>query len=163
MTVDTKRASRREIDLRNLEDVSADLDRIQAAHDAGTLGQTGNWTPGQNMEHVAILMESAIDGFPGGPPAIFRWITTLLFKKKALKGGQPPAGFKLPKGVSFLVPGENTSFDEGMNRLRGVIARIKGGERFTHDSPVFGKLTHDQWVTIQSGHAALHLSFIKLG
>jgi len=162
MAVNTKEASRREIGLSSLEDISAELDRIQAAHDAGTLTNTGNWGPGQVLEHVAVLMECAIDGFPSKPPAPVKWICTLLFKKKALGGGSPPAGFKIPKQAAFLVPGENTTFDEGMARLRKVIGRVGGGERFTHDSPIFGKLSHEQWIALQSGHATLHLSFLAL-
>ena len=38
-----------------------------------------------------------------------------------------------------------------------------GEERFTHDSPIFGKLTHEQWITLNAGHATLHLSFLDLG
>ncbi len=161
MSVNTKTAPRRELRLTSLAELSAELDRIQAAHDAGTLDTSGNWNPGQILEHIAILMECAIDGFPSSPPAPVRWILILLFKKKALKGGAPPAGFKIPKQAAFLVPGEATTFDEGMARLRRVIARVReGGERFTHDSPVFGRLTHDQWETLQCGHASLHLGFM---
>ncbi len=163
MTVNTKQAPRRTLKLGSLGDISADLDTIQAAHDAGTLSHTGNWTPGQIFEHVATLMECAIDGFPSKPPPPVRWMITLLFKKKALSGEASPAGFKLPKKAEFLLPGDSTSFDEGMARLRTVLGRIESGERFTHDSPVFGKLTHEQWITLQSGHAILHLSFLALG
>lgn len=162
MTVNTKQSERREIELRTLEDISAELDKIQAAHDAGALSATGNWAPGQILEHVAKLMECAMDGFPGGAPAPVRWIITLLFKKKALRGGAPPAGFKIPKGADFLAPGEDTSFEQGMSRLRAIIARAQNGERFTHDSPIFGKLTHEQWITLNAGHATLHLSFLRL-
>ena len=163
MAVNTKESARRSLELRSLEDISADLDRIQAAHDAGTLGTTGNWTPGQVLEHVSALMECAIDGFPSKAPAPVRWMCILLFKKKALAGGSPPAGFKIPKQAAFLIPGESTTFDEGMSRLRKVIARVRGGEKFTHDSPIFGRLSHEQWITLQSGHATLHLSFLTLG
>lgn len=163
MRVNTKKAARRPIELKSLEEISADLDRIQAAHDAGTLTTTGNWTPGQVLEHVARLMECAMDGFPNGAPAPVRWMVTLLYKKKALAGGSPPAGFKIPKGASFLRPGDETSFEEGMGKLRAIIARAQNGERFTHPSPVFGRLTHEEWITLNGGHATLHLSFLDPG
>ena len=146
-----------------MDEVSAELDRIQAAHDSGTLRAAGNWTAGQVLEHVARLMECAVDGFPRGAPAPVRWMVILLFKKKALAGGSAPAGLKIPKGASYLAPGDDTTFEEGMGRLRGIIARVRAGERFTHDSPVFGRLTHAQWETLQSGHASLHLSFLDPG
>ncbi len=166
MSVNTKHAARRALRLGSLEDVSAELDRIQAAHDAvdgaGTLRTTGNWTAGQIFEHLAIFMACALDGFPSGPPAPVRWLVILLLKKKALAGGSPPAGFKIPNSAAFLRPGDETTFEQGMARLRGEIERVGAGERFTHVSPIFGRLTHEQWVVLQSGHASLHLGFIDL-
>ncbi len=161
MAIDTKTVQRRDITLTSLADISADLDKIEAAHQAGTLKTTGNWSAGQILEHISILMECAIDGFPSQMPAPMRWMAILLFKKKALSGEKMPAGFKLPKGASFLFPSETTTTDAGIARLRKALARIEAGERFTHPSPVFGKLSHDQWCTLQAGHATLHLSFIQ--
>lgn len=163
MTVNTKKAPRRQLRLASLAEVSADLDRIQAAHDAGTLRTTGNWSAGQVLSHIAILMEGAVDGFPADQvaPWYVRLICQTIIKPKALRGDLPPPGITLP-GDSFLIPGPAT-FEEGMGRLRRVIRRIEAGERFTHPSPVFGRLTHEQWERLQSGHASLHLGFIALG
>lgn len=160
VTVDTKSVERRDITFATLADISADIDRIEAAHRAGSLRTTGNWSAGQVFEHISILMECAIDGFPSQMPAPMRWMAILLYKKKALSGEKMPAGFKLPKGASFLIPHESTTTEEGLARLRTVLARIDAGERFNQPSPVFGTLTHDQWCTLQAGHATLHLSFI---
>ena len=68
-----------------------------------------------------------------------------------------PAGFRT---VDFLVPEESIGFDEGMSMLREQIARVEGGERFTHPSGLFGELTHDEWTGIQLRHLQLHLSFL---
>lgn len=164
MTVNTKKAERRELRLGSLAELSAELDRIQAGHDAGTLRTTGNWSAGQIFEHVAILMECAVDGFPGPKPPLFvRVICQVVFKPKALRGEAPPAGVKLPDEASYLIPGESMTFEEGMKRLRRIVGRVNGGERFTQPSPIFGKLTHEQWEKLQSGHASLHLGFIQPG
>lgn len=160
--INTKTAPRRDVHFRTIEDVAADLDRVESAPAAGTLTTTGNWTPGQICEHVAILMECAVDGFPSKAPAPIRWLITALYKKKALSGKPMPAGFKIPNQAAFLRPGDQTSDADGIARLRRIIGRVHAGERFTHPSPVFGKLTHDQWVTLQSGHAGMHMSFLKL-
>jgi len=158
--VNTKKAERRAVGYPTLADVSADLDAIQSAHDAGTLRSSGNWTPGEIFDHTAIFMRCALDGFPSKAPAPIRWIAKLLWKKKAIAGGVPPAGFKLPKGAAYLLPREGVSFEDGMSALREQLARVEGGERFSHPSALFGELTHDQWMLLQLGHFTLHLSFL---
>lgn len=161
MPVNTKQAERRELLYTSIDDLRSDLDRLDAAHAAGTLRTTGNWSAGQAMEHCSILAECAIEGFPSSPPALVRWLCIVLLKKKALRGGSPPAGFKIPKQAAFLEPGEGTTYEEGAARLRRVFDRVTtGGERFRQDSPVFGKLSHDEWVRLQLGHSSLHMSFV---
>ena len=164
MTVDTKQVTgRREVVYGGIDDLKADLDAVEAAHNAGTLKALGNWSAGQIFDHCAIFMESALDGFPSAPPAPVRWLISMLFKKKALAGGSPPAGFKLNKWAAFLLPGDGVTFEAGLARWRAAIARLDGGEQMTHDSPIFGKLTPEQWKTLQCGHATLHMSFLDLG
>lgn len=162
--INTKQSARRTLAFKNLTELSAELDRIEAAHRAGTLRTTGNWSPGQILEHCSNLMRCAIDGFPGkGPPAILRWIVILLFKKKAVSGEPPPPGIQLGKSASFLLPTDDVPFDRGMSEIREQIARITRGDRFKHRSPVFGELTHEQWTMLQLGHCSLHLGFMELG
>lgn len=164
MTVDTKTVQRREVSYKCFGCIQGDLDAIQRAQDAGTLRATGNWTPGQVLWHCGKFMECAIDGFPSSAPAPVRWLAGLMFKKKAVREGEPfPAGFKLPRQASFLIPAEGTTFEEGMRYLREQVARVQGGERFTAMSPLLGKLTHEEWEVLQRKHCMLHLSFLQLG
>ncbi len=160
MTVDTKSAERRQVKYASLDEISKDLDRMEAAHHAGTLQTTGNWSAGQIFEHVSILFECSLDGFPSQAPAPLRWMAILFFKKKALSGETMPAGFKLPKGAAFLIPQEDTTFEEGLLRLRQVLARVEAGERFRVPSPMLGKLSHEEWTTLHCSHCSLHMSFI---
>ena len=162
--VNTKRVERRDVKLGTLTDLSTELDRIEAAHQADTLTTLGNWSPGQIFTHCAILMRCAIDGFPPGKPSLpARIFLKLVIKPIALKGGPPPAGIQLPEKAAFLIPPDDTSFEDGIAQLRGVLARVTtGGERFVQRSPVFGKLTHEQWIGVQLGHCSLHLGFLKL-
>lgn len=162
--VDTKQAQRRSLSLKSFDDLAAELDAIEASLSAGTLTTTGNWTPGENLEHLAKFMRFAIDGFPNSAPAPVRWLMILFFKKKAVTPGEPiPAGFKLPKAAAALFPVSGTPDREGLELLRAQVERIRSGERFTQPSPIFGKLTHEQWVTIQLKHCDLHLSFLQPG
>ena len=160
-SVNTKTASRRDLAFATFDDLLAELDRVEAAVNAGTISTTGNWSPGQNMSHVSKLMRCAIDGFDGSAPAIVRFFAKLLYKKKALGPDPMPSGFKLPKQAAFMLPDEGISDLEGLKQLRDQAVRIKNGEQFTHPSPVFGALTHDQWAIIQLKHAAMHLSFLR--
>jgi len=87
----------------------------------------------------------------------------LVAKKKALSGEPLKPGIRLPKGATELVPPVGTTFEAGYGALRGMVDRVLGGEKMTHPSPLFGTLTHDEWVTLQLGHCSMHLSFIDLG
>ncbi len=163
-TIDTKTVQRRDVSYKCFGCISSDLDAIQRAQDAGTLRVTGNWTPGQVLWHCGKFMECALDGFPSVAPAPVRWIATMLFKKKAVGSEQGfPPGFKLPRQASFLIPGDGTTFEEGMEFLRQQVERAQGGEKFTAMSPLLGKLTHEEWEVLQRKHCALHLSFLQLG
>lgn len=164
MTVNTKEAPRRGVRFESFEDLAADLDRIATASQAGTLTVTGNWTAGQVLEHCNILFKGALDGFPGMAPLPVRILVKLFFKKKALSGAPLKPGFQLGKGTAWLLPGDDTSVDQGLALLRGSVERVlNGNERFTHASPAFGELTHEEWTVLQLGHCSMHLSFIDLG
>ena len=73
---------------------------------------------------------------------------------------EPPRGIKLKGDVRVILPSDTMDFDTGLAALRREIGRIRAGERFTHPSPLFGKLTHDQWVGLHCNHAAMHLGFL---
>lgn len=159
--VDTKTASRRSLKFDSFEEIVADLDKIESAMDAGTLATSGNWTAGQNFEHTGKFLGYALDGFPSMAPLPVRWMAQLMFKNKAIRTDEPiPAGFKLPKAASYLVPSDDVGDREGLALLRTNVQRVIGGEKMNHPSPIFGKLTHENWVRIQCKHMALHLSFL---
>lgn len=162
--VDTKTAERRDLDYQSLDEVIADLGRIEASMEAGTLTSTGNWTPGENMEHTGKFLSFAIDGFPSLAPLPVRLMMILFIKKKAITPGKPiPAGFQLPKAAGYMLPTPGISAREGYDLLRQQVGRLEAGERMTHPSAIFGKLTHEQWLIIQLKHMSLHLSFLHPG
>lgn len=160
MAVDTRKAERRPLGFSSLADLEADLDFLERAHAEGRLRHSGNWTPGQVFQHCAIFMRCALDGFADRPPLLVCLIARLLFKRRAISGAPAIAGFRLPKKASFLLPDDDVSTARGLDDLRGVIGRVNAGERFTVPSPIFGRLTHEQWLRLQLGHCALHLGFL---
>ena len=164
--VNTKRASRRGVLYSSIADLATDIDAIEAAEHAGTLRTTGNWTPAQNVGHCAAFWRAAMDGFPpeANPPKVVSLLAQWLFKSKAVGGATPPAGIKLPAALrKVLVPDASITFDDAIGELRAQIMRVTdSGARFTKPSPLFGTLTHEQWITIQLGHCQLHLGFLHL-
>jgi hypothetical protein len=46
--------------------------------------------------------------------------------------------------------------------LQRQIARIGSGERMTHACSVEGPYLHEEWVSIHSRHAELHLGFMAI-
>ena len=147
--------------------MSADLDRIQAAHDAGTLRTTGTWTSGQIFDHCAKFMEASIDGFINEQgvviklPFVFKLLGTTILKPTIGRVSFKP-GIKIPVKIKGLVgPTPDQSFDQGMAAIRAQIARVDAGEEMTMPSPLFGKLSHNKWVTLHLDHCRLHMGFIQ--
>jgi hypothetical protein len=158
--VRTRGASRRALHFHCLNCVAAELDRIEAAHAAGTLTTTGNWTPGENIDHCAKLFEFALDGFPSRAPWFVRAVASMFLRKRATSGRTAPAGFKLPKDASYMLPAPGIALETSMVRMRRCLARIAAGERMTRPNPIFGPMMHEEWVRMQCGHCQLHLGFL---
>jgi len=80
MTVPTKTAERRAVELHTLDDILAEVDRLEAAHNAGTLARTGNWDAGQILWHCAAVFRASLDGFPENarPPLWLRLFGRLI-------------------------------------------------------------------------------------
>lgn len=163
MTVNTKKAERRELAFSSFEDILKDIDLIERAHNDGTLRHTGNWTAGQIYWHCAVLLRSSIEGFPpnANPPLVLKLFAKLIKKKAVSPGGEPPAGFKLPKALETFEPGPHVSFETGAERLRGYIKDVTaGGKRMEQRSPLFGEMNHEYWTNIHIGHCQMHFSFL---
>ena len=162
-SINTKKAPRRELAFHCNGCVNADLASIEAAHIAGTLAHTGNWSEGEILDHVAKMWEMAFDGFPPeSTPNFAIKIIARLMKGRMTSGKTLPAGFQLPANARFMLPTTGTSFDEGMQRMRAVLGRLDRGEQMTATSPVFGKMSHDEWMRLHLGHAQLHFGFLAL-
>ena len=159
--INTRKVPRRELSFHCTGCLKEELARIEAAHRAGTLRQTGFWTPGENLDHVAKVWELSLDGFP--PEArvpFFIRIVARLMKGRMTSGKTLPSGFKIPKGGEYMLPRAGCSLDEGLDRLRKLLERLDRGEQMTVPSPAFGPMTHDEWMRLHLAHAQLHLGFI---
>ena len=151
MTVATKKVEgRRTVRYNSLSDFLDDAEKLAAA-DVRTLG---NWSFGQILRHMAMSLDSSIDGSESMLPAPARWLLSLLMKRRLMT--KPiPAGFKSPDS---FVPGE-TSTEEGLAALRAAVERQnRETERALH--PGFGKLSKEEWNEFNLRHAEMHMSFV---
>ncbi|HZN64612.1 MAG TPA: DUF1569 domain-containing protein [Tepidisphaeraceae bacterium] len=151
--------ARRTLRFDTIDDALAEAERLAAAEREGRLRRAGNWTLGQTLGHLATWASFALEGYPDAirPPAPVRAILRL-FKGRVLKKGMTPGmrlGRHLPEGT---VGTDVLSTEEGLRRFSVALQRLRATVP-TIDNPVFGKLTHEEWVQLNLRHAELHLGF----
>ena len=145
----------------SVEELRVELNTIESAHQAGTLTTAGGWTPGQNLEHCAIFMNNAFDGFELKMPWPVRVMGKLIIKPMLAKpNAQMKPGFKTAPTLS---PADGASFEEGMAKMSSMVARLEAGDKMTQDSPFLGKMTHEQWSAVQLNHCRMHFGFFNYG
>lgn len=161
MPIDTKRVTdRRPLRFNSLADLRADLNTLEAAHLADTLRTSGNWTPGQNLAHLANWISYPYDGYPQGlgkPPPLIKFV--LKFMKNKFLYGKLPVGFKIRNVPGGTAGADDIPFDQALARFRHQLDRLDAAPP-SIPNPIFGHLTHDEWRTMHCRHAELHLSFL---
>ncbi len=148
--------TRRKLRFDSIDQVLADVDRLAEAERAGRLGHVGNWSLGQTLGHLASWAEYAYASYPGKPPVFIRWI--LRSRKQKFIHEPMRAGVKIPGIPGGTYATEPVPLDEAEGRLRRVLARLKS-EAPTLVHPIFGPLSHAEWIAINLRHAELHLGF----
>lgn len=148
---------RRTLHFASIEDAIRDAQLLADAEANGTLKRLGNWPLGQMFGHVAGWMNFAFDGYPPDlrPPWILKVVLRTM-KSRFMRG--MPAGVRIGKiegGTKNLEP---LSTAEGLARLKGAWQRM-GQSAPTQANPIFGPLSHEEWITMNLRHAELHQSF----
>lgn len=161
MPVDTaKITDRRPLRFNSIADIRRDLDAVEAGHRAGTLRTSGNWSAGQNLAHLAAFINYAYDGYPkelSNPPWYIRLVLKLMKKRFLYKG--LPVGVKIPGIKAGTVGQDDVSVEEGLTRLRSALARLEAAPP-DRPNPIFGLLSHPEWMSMHCRHCELHLSFV---
>ncbi|MEQ1824389.1 MAG: DUF1569 domain-containing protein [Pirellula sp.] len=157
--VDTKKVgARRQLKFDSLEEISNEVERLARAKNLKTLG---NWTSGQVLMHLAIVMHGAVDGMEVKIPLPMRWMMpiVLYFRKDKFLNAPMPAGFSLPKAAAkVLIPGP-TSWEDGLVAIRTGLQRLQSRPKLAKH-PFLGDLTEEEWTKVQCRHCELHLSFL---
>lgn len=157
--INTKKVQgRRALSFASLDAVVADVENLVQAEEAGRLGALGNWTIGQACGHISTWIDFALDGYP--PEVKAPWIVKLLVRplKGKLLSGKMPAGVRITKFPEGTLGTQRLAPREGLERLRKSCSRLKV-EAPRNLNPIFGALTHEEWIKMNVGHANLHLSF----
>lgn len=158
--IDTKKVTgRRTLRFQSVDDVLADVESLAAAARDGTARTLGNWSLGQILGHLATWIGYAYDGVPVTPPLLVRWLMKPMKKRFLYKA--MPVGVKIPRTPGGTFGTEPMSVEEGLDRYRRALARLKS-EAPQRRHPIFGPMTHAEWIAGQMRHAELHLSFVRV-
>jgi Protein of unknown function (DUF1569) len=159
MPVDTgKVIDRRKLRFFTPEEMEADVAILVDAERAGRLARLGNWSLGQVLNHLGSWVAFAFDGNPLKPPFFVRWIVGR--RKNKYLNEAMPAGVRIPRVEGGTLAWEPSTLDEGLAKFSAAWGRMKK-EAPTLPNPLFGQMTHDEWIRLQLRHAELHLSFFK--
>lgn len=154
MPVDTKHVSgRRPLRCASLDAMLADAERLVASSNVRMLG---NWPLAQLLAHLTLTMNSSIDGISARAPWFIRLLGPAI-KRRVLTRGMS-AGFKLPKTVESRFFPAASSARDALEKFRAAVSRVRE-EQMTAIHPVFGRITHDEWLQFHLRHAEMHLSF----
>jgi Protein of unknown function (DUF1569) len=155
--VDTgKVTARRKLTFDSIDQVLAEVDRLVEAERTGRLSQVGNWSLAQALGHLSTWAEYAYAGYPLKTPFFIKWI--LRSRKQKFIHGPMRAGVKIPGVPGGTLATDPIRLEEGLGRMHRVMARLKS-QAPTLVHPIFGPLSHDEWIAINLRHVELHLGF----
>ena len=147
--------TRQKLSFKTLDDIARFVEPLPARGATST----GNWSAAQNIDHVAAVVDASIDGFTFSAPFPIRIFATLMRNRFLSKGFNP--GIKMPSNVpTAFKPGPETQLDDAVRHLTDSIQRAKD-KKMTVVSPIFGALSHDQWIDMHCRHAEMHFSHIR--
>jgi hypothetical protein len=151
-------AKRRKLRFATLDDALNEAERLVAAGRGGRLECAGNWKLGQALGHLATWANFAFDGYPPEvrAPLPVRMILRMMRGTVLNKGMM--AGVRIGKLPGGTVGLDEVDAEEGLRRFRAALERLRSTPP-TIPNPVFGPLTHEQWIQLNLRHAELHLSF----
>jgi len=146
--------SRRVLHFNNWESVLAEVEGLQASG----YTRAGNLSLGQICNHLAIILEMAVDGFPKPMPWLMQRFLRLLFLKRMLQ--HKPIGLRVP-APPIARQDKPVEDARGIARLRAAIQRFSAPQAAYVSHMAFGDLTPDQWKHQQLWHCEHHLSFLS--
>ena len=155
MTVNTgKVTGRHTLRFASIDDAIAEAQRV-ATNPCRLLG---NWSVGQNLDHLARTLRVSFDG----PYIMAPWFARTFiapFMKKTFVEKAMPSGFLFTKQMEAFRPDDKATAAVAIEKFCKQFSRLKL-ETPTAPHPFFGMLTRDEWVGVQLRHCEMHLSFL---
>jgi hypothetical protein len=155
-TLPSTAVSRRKLRFASLDEALAEVDRLVEAARAGQIAYAGRWSLPTMLNHLAVWAEFAYTGVPTRIPLLVRLLARL-FKRHFLYGSMP-AGRRLPRVTGGTFGIEEVPLDKALRRLQIALLRLKNDPPL-QPHPIFGRMTHTEWMALHMRHAELHLSF----
>jgi hypothetical protein len=145
---------RRKLHFASLDDAIAEARRL---HETG-YDRAGTWNLAQICDHLSKLMTMSRDGFGD---ARFGWQMRLfgrLAKPMIVRMKSMPKGLDGP--ASFMPATDQGDELAAIDAMAEAVRRVLEPGATFHPSPLVGKLTEEQWISIHRVHAAHHLGFL---
>ena len=154
----THGANRRALRFQSIDAAVAEADALVALAGEQRLDHAGNWQLGQTLGHLATWANFAHDGYPPEirPPLPLRFVLRLARNRMLSRG--MPAGVRIGRVPGGTLGMEPLEPQEGLRRFRAAMDRLRR-EAPSLPNPIFGRLTHEQWIQLNLRHAELHLGF----
>jgi hypothetical protein len=150
----SNRMQRRELRFQDFDQVLADADRLLA----GGYQRAGNWSLAQVCDHLARIITLSLDGFPSLMPWPVRVLARWFALGPILRHKVFRRRFNTP---TYLVPAADATDRDAVERLRAVLTRFKESTGPLHPSPLFGRLSRDEWREVHLWHCEHHFSFLS--
>jgi hypothetical protein len=148
---------RRELAFSTYGDVVADIERLERFG----YRQLGQWNLGRICRHLSYYLRGSLDGFDFKLPWPVRMLIGRPLLKRVLNKGRMPASSRT---IPASIPEPDTDQSQAVAEVKELLGRIENAAAGDfHRSPLFDRLTIDQWRTLHLMHAAHHLGFLAAG
>ena len=144
---------RRPLDFQDLEQVLLDVRHLSA----DGYDRLGTWTLGQVCDHLAIFFRGSLEGFTQKVPWLIRVLLGRMLFRHIIRRRGMGEGIKVPR--SFL-PGDAGDDAASAEQLVELIERFRTHAGEYEPSPLFGRLSRDEWTQLHLIHCSHHLSFL---
>ena len=144
---------RRTLDFADFDAVLADVERLRR----DGYRRAGNWGLAQACDHLTRFMRGSLEGFGFQFPLPVRLAGRWLILGRTLRTRRIPAGVK---GPAPLMPPADVDADAALRDFAETLGRVRDHAGDFHPSPLFGRMTPEQWRQVHLIHAAHHLSVL---